>query len=200
MDGPLIGVVLLYWEIAPQMTTRAAVEKEQRGVENLAADVIEIDVDALGAVLRQGCLHVFRLVVDAGIKAKFVYDVIALRGAAGNADHTAAFDLGDLTGNRADGAGRAREDHRLARLCLTNLEQAEVGSESGHPEGAEIARKGRELNVDLHHALAARDRKFLHAEDTGDVVADREGRISGCDHPACSERTHDLTDFHRGDI
>ena len=46
----------------------------------------------------------------------------------------------------------------------------------------------------------AGDGVFLHAEGTGDVVANSEGGISGCDHAACAQGTHDLTDLDRGDI
>ena len=151
----MIGVVLLYCEIAPQMTTRARrAEEEQQRVEDLAADVVEVDVDALRAVLREGGLHVLGLVIDGGIEAQVLDDVVAFLGSAGDADGAAALDLGDLAGDGADGAGGARKDDGLARLGLTDIQQAEVGRQSGHAEGTQVDGQRGQADVDLHDALA----------------------------------------------
>ena len=56
------------------------VEQQQQRIEDLAADVVEIDVDALRAVLREAGLHVFRLVVDGGVEAELVDDVLHFSG------------------------------------------------------------------------------------------------------------------------
>ena len=46
------------------------------------------------------------LVVDTGIEAQLVHNIVALGPAAGYADDTATLDLGELAGDTADGAGR----------------------------------------------------------------------------------------------
>ena len=49
--------VALYWEIAPQITTRACrAEVGERRVEYLSADVVEEHVDTLRALLGQGLM------------------------------------------------------------------------------------------------------------------------------------------------
>src|SRR5262249_32614961 len=69
-------------------------------VEYVAADIVEIHVDAGGAVRAQGLAHVLALVVDRRIEPEFIDDVAALRGAASNPDRAATFDLGDLADRR----------------------------------------------------------------------------------------------------
>jgi hypothetical protein len=82
--------------MAPQMTMRAFMPAGEHGVEDLAADVVEVDVHALGAMFSSGPRGVAGLVVDAGVEAQLLDHPVALGLAAGNADHAAAQELGDL--------------------------------------------------------------------------------------------------------
>src|SRR5215208_855507 len=83
--------------------TRLAAEPRQRRVEDLAPHVVEVDVDAVGAVLSEGFGDVLALVVDRGVEAEVVDHVAALLGPAGNANGATALDLGDLAHHLAHG-------------------------------------------------------------------------------------------------
>src|SRR6202000_1178808 len=79
------------------------VQASQHGVEDIAADIVEIHVDTLRTLAFQTGLNVFFLVVDGAVEAQFVDQEPALLRAAGNPHHTAALELGDLPGNAAHG-------------------------------------------------------------------------------------------------
>ena len=81
------------------------VHHAQYGIENHTADVLEIDIHAFGAMLPQICQQIARLVIDAGIEAQVLHDVVALRLAAGDADDSATLDLGELADDAAYCAG-----------------------------------------------------------------------------------------------
>ena len=89
------------------------------------------------------CLH-DRLVaiVERGVEAELVAQQRDFLGGAGAANHGAAALLGDLAGDAADGAGRARDEHDVARLDLGELEP-DPRRMPGHAEHAEIARERR---------------------------------------------------------
>src|SRR5467141_2656244 len=72
------------------------VQAPQHGVEDLAPDVLEIDVDALRSRLGQTVRQPARFVVHARVEAEFLDGVAALFASAGDADRTAALDLRDL--------------------------------------------------------------------------------------------------------
>ncbi len=114
----------------------AAVQVAQAVVEDLAADVVEIDVDAFAAGRLELLREIGRLVVDRHVEAELFGQHPAFFGAAGDPDHPAAVDLGDLADHRADRAGRRRHHHLLAVLERADLEQAEIGGEAGHAERA----------------------------------------------------------------
>ena len=60
-----------------------------------------------------------------------------LLGATRNADDSAAFDLGNLPGNRACGARRTRDQHGLAGLGIAEVQKTKVGSETCHAQHRE---------------------------------------------------------------
>ena len=119
------------------------VHLRQHGVEDFAADVLEIHVDPVRRGGFQIGGQVAGLVVDAGIEAQFLGDVAAFLSAARDADGAASLDLGDLADQRADRTRCRRDHHRLARLGLAHLEQAEVGGPSRHAEPAHPALQRR---------------------------------------------------------
>jgi len=99
------------------------------------------------------------LVVDAGVEAEFAHDPLALGRAAGDADHAAALDLRELACELSHGDGRARDDHRLTRLGLADLEQPEVGRQPGaaqHQPILERAQQGIDLGqIGSRHLFGA---------------------------------------------
>src|SRR5690606_15918584 len=82
-------------------------DARQAQIENLAADVVEVDVDAVRARAVEGLAHVDVLVVDGCVEAELAGEPAALVRATGNAHHPRALDPGDLPGDAAGGAGGA---------------------------------------------------------------------------------------------
>ena len=78
------------------------------------------------------------LVVDGGVEAELLGQQRALLGAAGDPDDARAVDLGELAGDRADRAGRGRDDDRLARLRLADVADPDPRGEPGHAERAQV--------------------------------------------------------------
>ncbi|MOA20574.1 hypothetical protein D3C78_1410270 [compost metagenome] len=89
---------------AAQWNPRLGIEQRHHGVEDLAADVFVVDVDALAAGLGQFIGKVRALVVDAGVEAQLVDHITALVRPAGHADHTQPLDLRHLADHRTHSA------------------------------------------------------------------------------------------------
>ena len=135
------------------------------------------------------------LVVDAGVEAELVDHVVALVGAAGDADGAAATRLGQLADRAADrAAGRAHDDG-LARLGLDDLHQPVPGRDAGHADRAQVRRERHARGVDLaqHAGLRRVDhRVLLPAAHADDLVAGLVAGVSRLDHLA-----HRAADHHR---
>ena len=142
---------LSYWEIIPQSTMRALeVEAHEDLVHDLAADVLEVHVDAVRRGGRELLAPVGGRAVHAGVEAKLLDGVPALLRAARDPHRAGAARLDDLAGDRADGAAGRRDHHGLARLRLHELEPdvggdarvAERPEEGGERRGQRIGRAG----------------------------------------------------------
>jgi len=149
----------------------AAGDAQQDGVEDLAADVVEVDVDAVRRLLAQLGAQIRGLVVDRRVEAQLVGQPRALLGSARDADHTAALELRDLARGRTDRARRARDDDGVALARLAHVQQPEVRRHAGHAQRAEPALGRRDVEVDGAQAVARHRRVLLHAGDAGDVRA-----------------------------
>src|SRR5712692_1736797 len=190
------GVV--FGDQAANHDARIRVRQPQRGVENLAAYVLEVDVDAFRACLLEAPMEVARLVVDAGIEAQLAGDVVAFLLAARDADRAAAPDLRQLPHHAADRARGGRHHHRLARLRLSDVLQPEIRRDSRHADHAEIAGK--------RHAAAVDPGRFpgssveLPAELRQDVIALFYFFILRFDHFTDGLPDHDLADVDALDV
>src|SRR5690606_25832893 len=142
------------------------VHQRQDGIENLSADVLEVDIDALRARRLEVGRQIARLVVNGSIEPEFVDQILALLRPACDADGTATFELRDLRNNRADGARRGRYHDGFTRLRLADLEQAEIRSPARHPQSADPALQWSEAGVDLDHPIALREGILLDAEQS----------------------------------
>ena len=91
------------------------VHLRQAGLQNVAADIVEIDVDALRRRRLERLEHAAGLVVDRRIEAELAREPVALVAPAGDADHAAALDLADLA-TSTDRAGRGGEPRRSPRF------------------------------------------------------------------------------------
>src|SRR5258706_2952669 len=128
------------------------VHLREHGIEDLPADVLEVDVDALGAGGLEIGGEIAAPVVDTGIEAQVFRDVPAFVRPAGNADGAAALDLRNLADDRADGARRGRDNDGFAGLRLPYFEQAEIRGPNGHAYSADPAFERCQAGIDPDHA------------------------------------------------
>ena len=133
-SGPIGSAAPSYCAIRPHTGTRACtLSSGSTASKTLAADVLEVHVDAVGAGGGQLLRQVGVVAVEAGIEAQLVDHRAALGRAAGNPDHPAAQDLRDLPDRRAHRAACGGHDHRLAGLRPADVGQAHVGGEARMP-------------------------------------------------------------------
>ncbi len=159
-------------------------------MEQLAADILEVGVDALRAELvEHRAVVLLGAVVEAGVVARLAHGPHALVLVAGAAHHLGAGELGELARHLADRAGRRRDEHRLARLGLADVLHAVPGGESGHAEHAEIGRERHAARFDLAQALAVMDGMARPVEHADHQVALGERGVL---------RLHHLTDRAAG--
>ena len=155
-------------------------EMGEGGIEDLAADIVEKDVDAIRAGFAQAGGDVLSLVVDGRVEARRLRQPAALVGAAGDADRAAALDLRDLADEGAGGAGSTRDHHRLAGLGTPDVEQAEIGRGAVQEDAQRAFQRkaGRELGEPVGTFGPGAD-IFLPGEDAGDDVADPIAWMAG---------------------
>ena len=119
---------------------RKVVQRRQHHTQNLPADILEVNIDAVRTGRFQTFSQLGLATVEAGIESEFVLNEAAFLFAPGNADGPAVFDLGDLADQRSDGA-RSRSDRRslrAVRLPGTRLTSKSwrklLGSANAKPE------------------------------------------------------------------
>jgi hypothetical protein len=165
-------------------------------VSSIAPPTLSKNVDARREQRLQARAKVLAAVVDGAVEAKLAGDEGALGRAAGDADDARALDLRDLRGNRAGGAGRARDQHVVAGPDRADLEHAVVRGEPGQAEHTHAQRDrhaGRQLR-DLHEAGAVADGVVLPAEHAEDDVALAERRVARGDHLPGRAGAHGFAD------
>src|SRR5450759_22658 len=95
LDGN--GLAVITGNEAAQRDAGADVEAFQHRVEDLAADVLEINVDALRRRGLEQFVEIRLFVIDAGIEPELITYVVALGLAACGAHRAAALDLRELS-------------------------------------------------------------------------------------------------------
>ncbi len=137
--GPGEGPVALYWAIAPHSAARPPTFRTSIAASRcVAADVVEVDVDAVRRGVAQAGQDGAVLVVERGVEPEVVHEVIDLRRRAGAADDRVAAKLGELPDERSDRAGRARHEDDVPVGEGRDVEQPRVGGEPRHPQDAEV--------------------------------------------------------------
>ena len=176
------------------------VHAQQHGVQNHAAHVFEVTIDAVGAVLLERLgqrIHVFvQLVIDAGVKAQLVHGVLAFFGTTGDTDDTAAAGFGQRSESTAHRARRGADHHGFARLGVDDLHQTVPGGHARHAHGAEVMGQRHMGGVDLaqrarltrvHHAVV------LPAAHADHLVASVEFGVFALHHLTHGATDHDFT-------
>eukprot|EP00754_Rhynchopus_humris_P001830 Rhum_TRINITY_DN1103_c0_g1::Rhum_TRINITY_DN1103_c0_g1_i1::g.3320::m.3320 len=135
-------------DAATEHDARPRPQALQRRLQRLAADVVEEDVQPLGAVppqlLRDAAALL--LVVDGRVEAQLLNQVPALLGAARDADDAARPPHAGQLSRHAPGRARRTRDHdHIAALHLADLVNAEEGRQPGGAQQAlrELERRAR---------------------------------------------------------
>ena len=143
---------------AAERDARERIEAGEHTVHDRAADVFEVDVDAVRGRAGELIGEVVRAVVDASVEAEVVDDVRALRRAARDADRATPAELRELTDDRAHRARRCRHDDGLAGLRFRELEETVVRSHAGHADDTEVGAERHNVRIDRHDPGAVADR------------------------------------------
>src|SRR5689334_14041731 len=114
------GVVVLRYRTAEHDAGTVG-QPGESGLQGRATDVVEEDVYTVGRVGLQFRAHVGGLVVDRGVEPDLLDEPAALLLTAGDTDHPAAFDAGDLPDDVANRPGRPGHQHGLALRRLADL-------------------------------------------------------------------------------
>src|SRR5438445_7658403 len=177
-------------------------EPRQGGVEDLSADVVEKDVDPIRAQLAQPLPHLVGLVVDCPVEPVLLHQRSALLGTARDADHAAALDLRDLPRRRPRRPRGAGDDHRLADLRASDVEEPEVRRDAGRSQRAHRGLDRYALEHWRRSGQGARPRAgvVLPAEEALHELAGLERRIPRFEHRSHRERAHHLADLHSGEV
>ena len=156
----------------------------QRRLQRGPADIVEVHIDALGAVQAQRVVQVGGLVVECRIEAAAFEYVGHLVVAAGRADHPRSGPLGELPGELPDRSGGRRDVDGVARCRHAQFDGADPGGQAGHAECRDGQAHPAQRGVDAIQPFAPGHCDPLRpVEESPDVIAHRELGILGGDHP-----------------
>ena len=144
------GSVSLYCATAPHSgDPAAAAQAGDRGLQVVAADVVEVDVDPLGRRRLEADPHRTGLVVDGPVEARVVEQPAHLLRPAGAPDHERrALEPGQLPDEGPHRPGRRRHEHPVALAELADPQQARVCGEPRHTQDPQVGLGGGRLGVD----------------------------------------------------
>jgi len=174
VDGVRGGVVLR--DHTADDDTAEVVNRIQRSLEVLAADVLIVDVDALRGETGQRSSGLLSLVVEATVEAELLDDVVKLLVRAHGSNDLQTLALGQLADELAHGTGGRRHEDGLALLGLANVVQGRVGGQTRHTqrtqEDADILEAEGVLElVNETQALAIQSNNLLNGNMANDQVA-----------------------------
>ena len=172
-------------------------EMGQTFVEDLAADIVEEDVDPVGKVFREAPAEIGLPIVDGCIVAELLREPAALVRRPRETDGALrARDPGDLPDDGADAAGRRGDEHAVAFFHAGRVQQAEISRHARLAEHAERQRQRPHVRRDLAcaeyeiPATLALQRVVPPAERGHDDVAFAEVLRARADHLAHAAAAH----------
>ena len=174
------------------------VEQRHDRIEDRAADVLEVHVDAVGTGGTQLVGEVRRTVVQRHVETECIAQVGTLGLAASDADGPGALQFRDLSHRRADRAAGRGDHDGFARLRLGDLVQAHIRGETGHAIHAQCGgqRHGTRIQPALKQAAIGDDMR-LPAAVRQHHVAGAEVRMARIDHFRHRAAVHHLADLDR---
>jgi hypothetical protein len=127
---PLGHLLIILADAATNHKARMLLRSREGQVQNLAADIVEEDVDERFC----GGAEIFgetrRFVVEGGVEAGRLRQPAAFGVATGDTEDRRAFEFRDLPYDAACCAGGAGDDDKIAGFHLSDVEQAEIGRET----------------------------------------------------------------------
>ena len=131
----------------------------------IAADVVEVHVDALRRGFAQLVDHRARPVVEGRVETELVEQVADLVVGPGAADHAMAAELGDLGGQTAhcSSGGGDPDDVTVPELC--RVDQPGIGGHAHRAERPEIRLCRRHRRVDPRQRGDPRKRRLTRRHD-----------------------------------
>ena len=148
---------------AAQRDTRVGVQKRQHALEDVAADALEVDVDAVRACDRQVLGIARRAVRYAGMKTEIVCDKVTLLRRPGDAHDAAAMEFRNLARRLADAARRGGHHDGFPGLWPALHGHARIRGQAQHSQDAD----------------GGGDRRYVWIESPGVHVAERADAFSG---------------------
>jgi len=138
LDGVLVlGLEVVLADHAAGDDAAEVVHAGDGGLELLAADVLVVDVDAVGREALEGVDGLLLLVVEAAVEAELLDDEVELLILTDGADDSQALVLGELPNelpNRTSGGG---DEDGLALLGEADVVEGRVCGQTGHTKGTE---------------------------------------------------------------
>ena len=127
------GRVVVVRDQTADRDTSLHIQQRKYGIEHHATDAFKIDVNA--TVTRSGQLSrkILGAVINAGVKAKFVRDVVAFFLPSGDAYRAASAESSDLSHDRTNSSTGSRNDYRFARFRLSDIKQSLYAVKPGMP-------------------------------------------------------------------
>src|SRR3954447_16056425 len=121
---------------------------QQRCIQYRAANVIEVEIDAVGASTPDcRCQIVLRLVVDDRIEPQFIGEPGGLLCPTGDTNDATRLDAGDLRGYLTDPASRCRYQYPIAGRDSADVAHAKIGRHRTQPK-----RTNPRQRVPMRHA------------------------------------------------
>src|SRR5271165_3361682 len=121
---------------------REWIQQTHDRIQNVAADILEMCIDAVRCGVAQGFREFFRVlrlaVIDAGVEPQFIGHIAAFLPAAGDPDGAKAAELGQLADDATDSAARRADDEGLAGLRGQDFVISVPGRHARHADDAEI--------------------------------------------------------------
>ena len=134
-------------------------------------------------------------VADTRVETEFVDDVLALLDGTGDTNHPTPLDPRDLTDDCSNRTRRRGNDHGLARLWLSNIEQTHVCRLTRHPKHPDGCRERCQRRVELADAAAIGEGVLLPPVAAQHEVPDIVSVEVRLDHAGDGATGHDVADL-----